>query len=469
MSSNKNNKNFKTDKNNNLNITTKTNIKMSKKLYKGGKIEKPYANKIIISTILFIILIRILVTLIPSYKVDMGGYRAWSLYLADRGFKGLYETFHIVYAPAYMYLLWISGKITRLLSLDMGGLEFLIKAWAGLFDILGAYIIYLIAKKYGKQRIGFLLGFIYSINPGVFFNSSIWGQFDSIPATLLLLVVYFFNTRRKAMALIVFTIAVLTKPQSGLLAPLVLIAFFRGFTFRDIKHLKRLLYTFIGGVFIYISSVLPVYDPTPFLKSAQTTSFFTKAIYQIADLFYWIIHLYRTSINDYPYATANAFNIWTILGGQPVMDTEPFWGLTFSKWGFILLAFALTLATVLFLKKKNSAKALYFSSYLLLFGSFMFATRMHERYLLPALIFITVGIIWDKRLWIPMIILSLCVLANHWYLYALSFKNKFWLSNYDKFAMTIAIITLIIMIYSVYYAVNLIRSKDRYNIKKVNL
>jgi Gpi18-like mannosyltransferase len=260
---------------------------------------------------------------------------------------------------------------------------------------------------------------------------------------------------------ILFVIAVLTKPQSGLLAPLVLILFFRGFSFRKITHWRTLLFSFTGGICSYIFAVAPFYSATPLYKNAQAASAVSRMAYQAADVFYWMVHLYRQSLDDYPYATANAFNIWTILGGQAVNDGQPFWGLTFATWGFVFLFFTELLCIVLLLKRKNSALALYFSAYLMLFSSFMFASRMHERYLLPSIIFITVCVLWDARLWAPMIVLSLCVLANHWYVYYLAQKNQFWLKNYDAFALVTAVITLAVMIYSLYYAIKLILQKDK--------
>lgn len=46
---------------------------------------KPVSRNMFIITGTVVILIRLLLTTIPSYQVDMGGYRAWSLYLAENG------------------------------------------------------------------------------------------------------------------------------------------------------------------------------------------------------------------------------------------------------------------------------------------------------------------------------------------------------------------------------------------------
>lgn len=371
------------------------------------------------------IIVRYLLTLLPSYQVDMGGYSAWSLYLAKVGFDGFYETFHVVYAPAYMYLLWVTGKITTLFSLNLETHVVLIKLWAVLSDLVGGYLIYRIGKRLGKAKLGFILGTVYALNPAVFFNSSVWGQFDSMPATILLGVLYCFTLQRSVTAVILFTLSVLTKPQSAMVFPIVLYLFFRtGFSW------KKLLSAMIGGLATYTAVTLPFAGGRPF---------------------YWIIDLYLTSGGDYPYATANGFNFWTLWGGQAVHDSLPFWGLTYATWSLIFLAAVALFSVWALWKKGGSMQNWYFTTYFLSLGVFFFGSRMHERYMFPALIFLTVALLWDRRLWLPLATLSLCMLVNQWYVYELAKKNQFWLANYDPVAFITALVTLLVVVHAVYY------------------
>jgi Gpi18-like mannosyltransferase len=414
-------------------------------------------------------LVRFFLTMLPSFKIDMGGYVAWSNYLANNGPKGMYETFHIVYAPGYLYLLWITGAITKAFSLSLFWQHFFVKIWAVIFEFIGAYLIYKIGTKYGKQRTGFVLGIAYALNPGVFFNSSIWGQFDSMPATMLLGVVYLFNINKKIPAVILFALAALVKPQSGLLAPLVFVQFYKelfdfaNITWRNIKKaLVDTLYAAIGCITAYTVIIFPFYYHTQFyFKYVQNgASFIRKLLVETADFYYWLVYIYRTSLGDYPYATANAFNFWTLAGGQPVPDSETFFILSYAKWGFIFAIPAILLAFVLLAVKRNSAKTLYFSSFFILASFFTFFTRMHERYLLSAIIFLTVCILWDKRLSIPLIILSACVTANHWYIYDKERRDvNLWLSNYDPVAMPFAFLTVALVIFAAVYMIWLLREK----------
>jgi len=99
-------------------------------------------------------------------------------------------------------------------------------------------------------------------------------------------------------------------------------------------------------------------------------------------------NLYLTSVEDYPYATANAFNLWTLLGGQPVKDSNIFFILSYKTWGTILFLICIGIAFAYLLKKRKSDFAMYFASFFILSSAFTFITRMHERYLLPAIIFL---------------------------------------------------------------------------------
>ncbi|HOQ37547.1 MAG TPA: hypothetical protein PK033_06205 [Acetivibrio sp.] len=431
-----------------------TNEMSTKKRSWFSEVQKPISPEVFICVSIAVILIRLLLTAIPSYKVDMGGYRAWSLYLAENGPKGLYETFHIVYAPAYMYLLWITGIVAKAFSVGAATHAYLIKLWAVAFELVGAYLIYKIGKRYGKERLGFILGIIYALNPGVFFNSSIWGQFDSIPATLLVGMIYAFSVNRKMTAVVLYSLAILTKPQSALLTPLGILFYKDLFDVSKItkeKVIKSIKDTFVAiciGFSCYFIVIYPFYYHMDLYEKMKSTSVVKDFIAETVDYFCWMPNLYLTSVEDYPYATANAFNLWTLLGGQPVDDSNIFFILSFKTWGTILFLISIVLAFAYLLKNRRSDFAMYFASFFIMASAFTFMTRMHERYLLPAIIFLTVSVLWKKWMVIPLAVLSICVTANHWYIYYLSWKDVFWLRNYNPVAMPFAFLTVLLVVFS---------------------
>lgn len=379
----------------------------------------------------------------------MGGYIAWSNYLADNGPAELYGSskFHIVYAPFYMYFLWITGEICRFFSISSVFHAYLIKLWSVAFEFLGGFLILRFSEKIRNLRgganncsnLGFYIALFYVLNPGIFINSSIWGQFDSIPATMLLGVLYLSNSKKYNLAALLFLIAVLTKPQSGLLLPVVLYLYFKDFKF-NFPAFKKLGIGLLSGVFLYLAIVLPFYIPTS--KSGQISGFL--------DPFYWLFDLYSRSIQDYPFATANGFNIWTLLGGQIQEDFLSFMGLSYSLWGYILLSLSLSYAFLCLIKGKANLYAIIYFSFLVQFSAFFFMTKMHERYLLPAIIFATVACLFDKRHLSATILLSLCVFCNHLYVYIISFEHRYWIERWDGIAIFFAGITLSTYVLAVY-------------------
>jgi Gpi18-like mannosyltransferase len=577
---------------------------------------KPIAINILFIALLGIIIVRGLMCFLPSHKIDIGVLK-WELsYLANNPLENFTTDVHFVYGPLYAFLLYISGNIVEFFSIPEMGQVLLIKIWSVIFDIIAAYFIYLIGKKYNKDRMGLILGILYVFNPAVFFNSSVWGQFDGVTAALLIAVVYFFNIKKSNVAVFIYAVAALTKPQSIALLPLVAILYFKDFPWNSIyryfktkekgllkealvKSFSKLAVAVLGCILIYTVMVFPVHRETPFYvikemevyghdgqnmslnKNINVSSteeyrkyapnhvtdgrndtqwssghsdpqwlyvdlgapediasvrlnwgyeyakkyniqvsddadnwktvkevtdgkgksenieltpvkaryvkvelvkrpfpyglitmdseagFVKKTAYAAIDYYYWLLHHYQTNLDDYPYATANAFNLWTILGKQTTLDNQPYvFGISYYVWGYILLfGVVWVMASFLLLLKRKSVKVLYYTGYFLTFGMFFFPSRVHERYLLTSIIFALVCVFWDKRMLIPYILLSATCLANQWYVYAIQNETPDlpWISPEDPFSHLVAWVTFLVMLLSIGYLLWLIKKKDSPN------
>ncbi|MBN1412837.1 MAG: hypothetical protein JW969_18495 [Spirochaetales bacterium] len=424
---------------------------------------KPLQVWILLITLGAVILIRMLLTALPSFAIDMGGYRSWSLSLAKEGFAGFYDKYHVVYGPGYMYLLWLVGKIVTLFNLNYSALEYLIKTVSVISDLAGAFMIYLIGKKMNKEKLGLVVAAAYALNPAVFFNSSVWGQFDSLTATLLLVMCYFFLRKLDVIAVIVFTASVLTKPQSVFLLPIPAVLYFKNnpglleFKWEGIKRLPLLARTVrvvphylknfnwfkfgiaaVAVIVTYISMAMPFADGKPV---------------------WWFFEHSLKSAQDYPYATANAFNLWTLLGGQCINDSQPFFYLTYAGWANILVAGIFVLSFIGIIKHKVNAFVTYYSAYFIYLSVFLVWTKMHERYMLPALIFGMICILWDARLAVPVGLASICHFGNMYAIYIRT-NETIWVPQWDPMAMIIAGLSIVVLIYSTYYYIrNIIKPK----------
>lgn len=390
-----------------------------------------FSKKKLVVVIIILIFLKFLLCFYPSDAVDMPGYLAWSSYLAERGFDTFYESWHVVYPPAYMYLLWISGKLASIFNLSLKLQEVSIKIWSVLAELIGGFLIYQIGKRYDKQKLGFWLALAYCLNPAVFFNSSFWGQFDSLMATLIFVTIYLFDIKKPILGVAVFTIAFLTKQQSAMIGPIVAILLLRDFSW------KKIFLSVMVIISVYLLIVAPFSRGKPI---------------------WWVVPHTIKMGGDYPYATANAFNLWMILGGQVIDDKEPFLGLPYAFWGIILVAIGVAIAGWVVWKKRMDSFWLYFSCFFICFIVFLFGTRMHERYLLPVFIFFTTLLFWETKLWIPLLILSLCHFGNVFYIYlrgwygALNNKPFFiWVSRNDLIGITISVITLFVFFYILFF------------------
>lgn len=61
------------------------------------------------------VIIRLLITLVKPYEIDMAGYVAWSNYLASYGPANFYNGsgFHVVYAPFFSIFSGLQENLLR--------------------------------------------------------------------------------------------------------------------------------------------------------------------------------------------------------------------------------------------------------------------------------------------------------------------------------------------------------------------
>lgn len=395
--------------------------------------EKGTFQKRFLYLLFFLVLIKFLLALFNSLPLDMDVFLAWSKDLATENLSLFYEKWKITdpYPPFSLYLFWISGKISRFFPQNPKFHEFLIKSWAVLAEIFGGYLIYKIAKRYQKENLGKILLLGYWFNPAIIFNTCFWGQLDSLLATLLFFSLYFLEKKRPFLATTFFAFSFLCKPQAVFFSPIFGFLLLRNFS------LKKIL--FVPPIFLLIIILLFF----PFLKGKNP---------------FWIVSYHLERLKQYPYATANAFNFWMLFGGQTTLDSTRFLGLPYSLWGIILIVIFNLLLLFWMEKEKNNPFSLYFGGFLSFFVAFFFGTRMHERYLIPALIFLTASIIWEERLFKILIGLTLCILGNVVYIWwraweAITKDNPFflWAPKYDKFGIFISLLTLFLFFFSLYF------------------
>lgn len=184
---------------------------------------KRRANEPFIIVCLYILAIYLRWTLFDIHTWDYDRYfsRWYDFIKSHGGFAALKYNF-ANYNVSYFYLLTICTytSLPKLVA---------IKLIAVCFDILMALFVYLIVRlKHRKAYLPTIASLVILFTPTVFIMSGLWGQFDSIYASLCIGSLYFLLRKQPCWAFVLFGLAVSFKPQAIFLFPLLLVLVITG-------------------------------------------------------------------------------------------------------------------------------------------------------------------------------------------------------------------------------------------------
>lgn len=299
-----------------------------------------------------------------GHKTDMSCFVGWSTNIFENGLASFYQSDGLHdYPPGYVYIMYVLGALKKLFNADETGLQILIKMPAMIADLVTAFIIFKVATKRFSDGVSATFAAFAALNPMTILNSAIWGQIDSILAMFCILAIYFMAEKRKLIpAFFMFAAGVLIKPQAVFIAPVIVygiidIVWLEGFT-RE-KFVKNLL----GGL-AAIAVMFILFMP-----------FGNNPIDGIGT----IINQYLDTVGQYNYYTVNAFNIYGAIGKNWEALTTGV-----SVFGYIMMAAVVAYSAYVFFKSKSPAKY-YICAFIVTFGFYMLAIKMHERYAFPGL------------------------------------------------------------------------------------
>jgi Gpi18-like mannosyltransferase len=285
-----------------------------------------------------------------------------------------------------------------------------------LFDMATAFLIFVFVRKRLDFNMALLATALYAFNPAVLFNAAIWGQFDAIYSFFLVLSLMLALASKPELSAVTFTLGLLTKPQG--IALLLLIAFL---LFKK-NGWRRLITSILAGAATIFAVIIPFEwsNPVTFLSN-----------------------IYFGAYRGYAYTSINAFNMWA-LGGLWVPDGNLF------ILGWILFG-ALVAFTFYVLHKRFKASGellALFSAFMLLFGFFMLPTRIHERYLFPAISMLVLLVPFVKKIRPLYVALTATLFINE--AYVLSFLNSAdpFIKQGDLVVISVSIINLIVFLYA---------------------
>lgn len=296
-----------------------------------------------------VFLIKFIFALMPSFQVDMGAWLGWAERLSSVGMAHFYsDATWTQYTPGFLYWLWFVGKIDFIHPLA-------IKIPAILADIfVGCLLWKLVAKTSVKWA--HVTFFLYTLNPVVIFNSSVWGQIDGILTAVLISATYFLIEKNSYhMSATLAGVAFLIKPQAMAIMPVLFLLILIRF------GLKKTIHSLLVAMIVVLAGFYPFYPTNPLAGLIE------------------LIHKMGVS---YSYTSLFAFNVWTYIG-MWIEDSTRWVGLSYFSWGTILMATIFTLLLYRFRNYFKSNTETYLLFALACFVFFLFPTRVHERYLFP--------------------------------------------------------------------------------------
>ncbi len=377
---------------------------------------------------------------------DIGAFTAWGQRMASVGPGDFYEPGYFAdYPPGYLYVLWLLGEIGAALAPVVGQ-----NATGGLVKIPGigadigvAWLLFLICRRWGGELIGRIgrpmsgawLGIAaataYLFNPGVIFDSAVWGQIDSVGALLMLGTIYALARGWTEAAAAGAVLAMLVKFQFGFLIPIVAIVGLKRHLFgrssdaaqAGRRDLLRVLTSLAAGVITLVMLIWP-FGMSIFVSDPDGPSCFGLPA---ADPTTSLIGKFCEASETYTGLTINAFNLWrnpfsglgdTFFRGEDTVVALAVGGLglTWQQVGAGLFA-AVALLALWQVARRDDMRGLLLASLVIAIAFFVLPTRVHERYLFPALA-LAAPLLLSARPW-PWIygLLSFQFFANIYWVY----------------------------------------------------
>lgn len=335
--------------------------------------------------ILIFIFVRLLIALFGTWHPDVNNHVDWGIRFFEYGPKYIYAPDSNVWSftwpnqpPGTMVIFAAVRKIyeasfsvmwsinthidvfpsTVMTFWESKGYIALLKTPFVFADVGLAYLIYKIVKK-SNVKYAKIAAITFLANPVVIYNSSFWGQTDSLINLLALLAFYLLFRKKITLSMMLMALSLYIKISLIIFVPFYAIVLIKKSKISETAVSLCLSF----GLIVLLTSFFSTGSP-----------------------FVWLYRLYTDNIlgQQLQVITANAANFWAIITGlheQP--HTFALLGLTYQYWAIIITAIFLLPVTVRLVKQKADEISVYWALAAVAFVTWMFLTNMHERYLYP--------------------------------------------------------------------------------------
>ena len=384
-----------------------------------------------------------------GFAIDIGDFSAWGQRLASVGPAGFYEEGYFSdYPPGYLYVLWGLGAIGGALAPIVGqnATSGLVKIPGILADIGVAWLVFAICRRWGGELIdrmrlrvdsdtlGLVAATIYLFNPGVIFDSAVWGQIDSVGTLVLLGTIYALARGWTEVAALGAVAALLVKFQFAFLIPVVAVVGLRRHLLgssadpdHDGRREPLRVLTSLAVGFGALTLIMLPFDMVLYAPLPGGDPHGLLGLFPAADSSRSLIGKLGEAAGTYTGLSVNAMNMWR--NPWSGLGDSLHWGddrvvgivlggisLTWQQVGMLLFAAAALLALVA-VARRDDLRGILLASLVLSIAFFVLPTRVHERYLFPALA-LAAPLVLSGRAW-PWIYggLSLSFFLNVYWVY----------------------------------------------------
>ena len=264
------------------------------------------------------------------------------------------------YPPGSLYLLWLSGWLGRVIEPSYAAFRVLVESPPVVASFLIGLTLLFASARDSRGWHAFVVMLLFAINPALIFDTVIWGQSDAVVALAMLASAILIVMGKWRLGWIAAGLAFLIKPQAVAMIPPL-------------------------GLWTLINAGLA----ETAICAALTVATFALGIlpFQAGHPLNWMVAVYRDLGGRFTDASVGAFNLHAMLGGLETPDATHVAIVSYYALGMSALIGAF--AVVVFLVwRARSATAVMLATFIAMFAFFLFAPRMHERYVYYPLVFL---------------------------------------------------------------------------------
>jgi len=411
--------------------------------------------EVVIAAVLLLVafIVRVILFPLQGYQNDMATFSYWFNTAAEHGIRPFYtvvlqQAGWIDYPPFNVYLFWVFGSLAKAVSAWGISTVSVVKLVPNLFDLGTAALIFIFVRKQLSFKQSLIAAGLYAFNPAVIYNAAVWGQFDAIYTFFLVLSLMLALKSKPKLSAAVFAIAILTKPQGIALLPLVAFLIYEKTRLNLVNDMSKDLMQYTRHKRFLRFKVL-IKKELPKIKNLLVSAgVFVVTVFVVILPFEWtnpvtfLTKIYFGAYSGYQYTSINAFNLWGLFGLWQHDGT-----LYILGWAMFGVFAVFTLYVLHKRFKVSNEMLVFFAAFMLFFAFFMLPTRIHERYLFPAISILALMYPFAKKARPFYVILSGTFLVNQAYVLYYLNSTTIFIPSGDLVVLAVSVINLIMFLY----------------------